>query len=312
MSLSIKVMIRCGAGCFLVFLLILASCTKTSAPVKATITPLQAVINSDSTLSFFHRLLIQANETGLLADKPVTLLIPTNTAFLAAGYSQSYIDSLQSSQADNLVRYLFIPSTVAIPVPDSTAYAPYNTLLGNPVYGMSDGQRVWFNGARALLDTAHAGQAIIYKLDQILPASSDSLNHFLDGDSTLSYLAEAFRRTNLYDSLLLTGNYTLLAPVNSAFQNAGYDSLGAIDSADLGSLINLLEYHVVIGGYFTNTLAAQHTLTTKEGGTISVSLQNGLLQFMGTHNNSPATLVTSDQVAGKTIVVQRISQLLLP
>jgi uncharacterized surface protein with fasciclin (FAS1) repeats len=313
-SLFIKAVIRYGGGCFLAFLFGLASCRKTPGAVPNPITPLQAHINSDSTLSYFHRLIIQANETGLLANNSVTLLIPTNTAFQAAGYSQAFIDSLRSSQADGLVRDLFIPAPVSIPVTDSTAYAPYTTLSGNPVYGMADGHgSVWFNGSRAIRDTAQTGQALVYRLGGILLPSSDSLNHLLDGDSTLSFLAEAFRRTHVYDTLLLSGgSYTILAPVNSAFQNAGYDSIPEIDSADLGALIRLVEYHTVNGIWFTNTLMAQNTLSTKEGGTISVSQPGGVFQFLGTNNTVPASLLTGNQVAGKTIVIQRISQLLLP
>ena len=302
---------RIGAVCVLAVLLGLASCTKKEGPARvAPLTPLQARINTDSTLSFFHRLIIQANETGLLANNSVTLLIPTNAAFLAAGYSEKLIDSLPSSQADLLVKYLFIPSTVNIPVADSSVYTPYATLLGNPVFGMSDGHRVWFNGASAILDTAKTGQALIYRLDQILPSSADSLNHFLDGDSTLSIFAQAFQITGLYDSLLASGSsYTILAPSNAAFQAAGYDSVQQIDTP---YLFRLVKYHTVNGIWFTNTLATQNMLTTQEGGTIAVSLQNGTLRFLGKNNSIPAMLLTSDQVAGKTIVVQRIDQLLLP
>ena len=295
------------------FLFSLMACTKNPSPAKVTITPLQTRINSDSNLSFYHRLIIQANETGLLADNFVTLLIPTNKAFQNAGYTQNTIDSLLSSQADAIVRYLFIPSALHIPVADISAYTPYTTLSGNPVYEMSDGQKIWFNGAGAIQDTARTGNAIIYRLDRVLPPSSDSLNHFLDGDTTLSFLAEAFRQTHIYDSLLLSGgSYTILAPVNSAFRNAGYDSLPDIDSANLDSLIRLVNYHTVTGVYFTNTLEAQTSLMTRTGGTITVSKQNGQLQFMGNGNTTPALFLSGNQVAGKTIIVQRISQLLLP
>ena len=309
----LKLIIRNLSGWALVFFLLgLAACKKTAAPVPVVITPLQTLINTDSTLSYFHRLIIQSNESGLLADDTVTLLIPTNTAFRAAGYTQSFIDSIQTSTADNLVRYLFITSRVNLPVGDSIPYAPYATVSGFSIYGMADGQGALFNGIRAILDTAKSGKALVYRLSATPSAPSDSLNDFLLSDSSLSFLAEAFLRTNLYDSLLLSGSYTLLAPVNSAFMNAGYDSVGAIDSADLGSLIRLLEYHVVKGIYFSNTLAAGSPLSTIQGETVGVTVMNGGLQFMGTNNSVPAQLLLGDQLAGSTIVVQRISQLLQP
>jgi uncharacterized surface protein with fasciclin (FAS1) repeats len=295
------------------FFLAVASCTKKeTAPAPIPITPLQVLVNSDSTLSYYHRLIILANETGLLADDTVTLLIPTNSAFRAAGYTQSFIDSLQTSAAGNLVRYLFIPFRTNVPNTDSTAYTPYATLSGYSIYGMPNSQGILFNGAQAVRDTARSGKAQVYRLNATLSAPVDSLPDYLASDTSLTFLAEAFRRTNLYDSLLLSGNYTLLAPVNSAFMNAGYDSLPAIDSADLGSLIRLLEYHVATGVRFANTLAAASPLMTIEGGTIDVTIVSGGIQFTGNNNTVPALLLQGDQMVGSRIVVQRISQLLLP
>ncbi len=210
---------------------------KSAAPLVIPITPLQTLINSDSTLSLYHRLLLQANETGLLADKSVTLLIPTNAALRAAGYSPSYIDSISASQADNLVRYHFITSAITIPVADSGAYTPYASLFGPPVYGMSDGKQVWFNGTPAIAETASVGKAVVYRLSAPLTVAYDSLDHLLSADSSLSFFTEALVRTGL-DTLLLSGSFTLLAPVNNAFLNAGYEAasrpfrLGRSDQSD--------------------------------------------------------------------------------
>src|SRR5258708_27852942 len=142
-----------------------------------------------------------------------------------------------------------------------------------------------------------AGKALVYRLSAILKTPADSLNHLLSADTSLSFLAEVFRRTNLYDSLLLSGNFTILAPVNSAFINAGYDSVGAIDSADLGSLVRLAEYHTVNGLFFSNTLAGMNSLPTLEGGMVAVSVQNGFLYFTGNSSPPQAGLVRGNQLA---------------
>ncbi|MDP4214694.1 MAG: fasciclin domain-containing protein [Bacteroidota bacterium] len=288
----------------------LASCKKV-VPTPTPITPLQKLINSDTSLSLYHRLLLQANETGLLADKSVTLLIPGNAALRALGYSQTYIDSISATLADHLVRYHFIPSRVSIPVADSGAYTPYMTLAGTPVYGMSDGMQIWFNGTKASPDTSSVGLAIVYRLDAPLAPGYDSLLHFTGDDSSLTFLTEAIRRTGL-DSLIRSGAHTLLAPVNSAFRNAGYDSLPAIDSADSTSLSNLIKFHVVKGTFFTNSLASQSSLPTLQGSPVSVSLKNGLLQFSGSGNPVPADLLNGNQTVGASLVVHRIDRLLGP
>jgi hypothetical protein len=169
---SVKLLILCGIA-VLMLPSAFISCKKSTPVAPIPITPLQTLINSDTTLSLYHRLILQANETGLLADKAITLLIPTNAALRAEGYSPSFIDSISATQADNLVRYHYINSRVIIPVADSGAYTGYATLLGPLVFGMSDGVQVWFNGTRAIADTASVGQAFVYRLSAPLPVAFD-------------------------------------------------------------------------------------------------------------------------------------------
>ena len=308
----------CGTGLpAVLFPLVLAVCLLTGSSCKKStpiapipITPLQQLINTDTTLSLYHRLILQANEAGLMNDDSVTVLMPVNAAFRAAGYSENGIDSLSATAANNLIRYHFIPTPVIVPA-DSGAYIPYTTLSGFTVYGMSDGVHILFNGIQASRETAPTGKAIVYRLNGVLGAPSDSLDELLGGDSSLSFLAEVFRLTGL-DTLLSTGNYTILAPVNSAFINAGYDSIGAIDSANPATLLQLGEYQIVQGLYFTNTLAGQSSLLTLQGSPVSVTMTNGLFQFKGGSNAVPANLLPGSQQAGSTILVYPIDEILTP
>ena len=290
----------------------LVSCKKTPPPAPIQLSPLQKLVNTDTTLSLYHRLILQANETALLNDDTVTLLIPVNAAFRAAGYSADSIDNISATQANNIVQYDFIPGRVIIPLADSGVYIPYNTLLGFPIYGMSDGAHIWFNGVQAEQETAATGKAIVYLLGALGGTPpADSLGALLGGDSTLTFMEEAMLVTGL-DSTLPAGNYTLLAPINSAWQAAGYDSLGAIDSANPAVLTQLLEYQFVKGFYFTNTLPAQSSLPTLEGSPVTVTFQNGLFQFSGPGNPVPANLLPGNQFAGTEVLVYKIDQVLMP
>ena len=115
-------------GLAIVLFASLASCSKPAPPpAKVVITPMQTLVNSDSTLVLFHRMLLQANDAALLADDSITWLLPTNAAFLSAGYTEIIIDSLSASAADNLIRYHYLTSKV---VPDSGSYLGYASLLG--------------------------------------------------------------------------------------------------------------------------------------------------------------------------------------
>ncbi|MES1160378.1 MAG: fasciclin domain-containing protein [Bacteroidota bacterium] len=293
----------------LLFFCWLAGCNKTPAPTKNPITPLQELVNTDTTLSLFHRMVLQANEAGLLGNDSVTLLLPTNAAFRSAGYSEAIIDSLSAAFADRMVRYHFIRSRI---IPDGAVYTGYSTFLGYNVYGMTDGNQVrWFNGTTVTGDSAMVGNVLVYRLSTPLASPADSLDILLGSDSTLSFMAEVLRRTNL-DSVVSSGAYTLLAPVNSAFINAGYDSVGAIDLADSATLVQLVKYHTLTGTFFTNTLMGLTTVPTLLGSSVTVSQSSGVLQFAGPGNSIPASWLSGNQPAGNAPIVQRIDQVLSP
>ena len=295
--------LRGGVAGLLLFLA-LASCKKSSGPSINPITPLQSLLNTDTSMAWFHRLLLVANQTALLADDSVTLLIPSNDAFRAAGY---VIDSIGSAVATRLVRYHFINGRV---LPESNTYISYSTLLGYNIYGMRDSTaRVLFNGTAVTGDTLQVGKALVYRLDAPLSAAADSLTQLLAQDTSLSFFAEALLRTGL-DTTLEAGNYTLLAPDNSAFMTAGYDSLGAIDSADINTLTQLAKNQVLAGNWFTNTLAGLSTVTTLQGNTITISLAGTVLQFTGSGNPVPANLLNGNRPSGNNIVLHRIDQVL--
>src|ERR1700750_1214555 len=81
------------------------ACTKTkTATVNNPLTPLQALVNTDTTLTLFHHLLLVGNDLALLADDSATLLIPTNAALRQAGYGEGIVDSVSSSLADRMLR----------------------------------------------------------------------------------------------------------------------------------------------------------------------------------------------------------------
>jgi Fasciclin domain len=295
---------------FVLFCCVAFSCHKTSPPAVVPITPLQTLVNSDTTLSLFHRMLLQANETGLLADKSITLLIPTNAALRQAGYTETIIDSTGASVIDRMLRFQYITAAGS---PDSGGYTAFPTLLGFAIHGMRDSARhIFFNGVMTAGDATPVGKALVFRLNGAISAARDSTVDLFGLDSSLSMLAEVFRRTNLYDSLLVSGNYTLLAPVNSAFRQAGYDSVGAIDSADIGSLLQLAQNQVIKGLFFTNTFPHPGVLTTLGGVMVAVSSSGGGFLFAGPGNTVPVNWLGGDQQAGATLAVHRVDQLISP
>jgi hypothetical protein len=196
--------------------------------------------------------------------------------------------------------------------PDSGTYTAYPTRLGAPIYIEKDSTgQLLMNGATTAPNAGKAvGKATVYYLNSVLPAAVDSLPILLQEDSSLTMFAAAFSYTNLYDSLLLTGNYTIFAPVNSAFYAAGFDSTTAIDSTSIDSVIALVQGQVVNGIYFTNNFPIPGPVYDYEGNTITIGNANGGWQFLGSGSSVPANWLSGNQVSGSNMVIHKIDAIL--
>jgi uncharacterized surface protein with fasciclin (FAS1) repeats len=294
------------------FVLSFLSCKKAPPPKPIPITPLQTLVNSDTSLTYFHEMLIDANDLGLLKDTTASLLIPTNAVLLQAGYTPAVIDSTSSFVLDQMLRYNYVLSPTINP---DSGYIAYATDLGTPLYIEKDSTAglLLLNGSATAVSTpVSVGQASVYYLTSLEPTAVDSLPALLQSDSTLTFFATAMAITNLYDSTLLTGSYTILAPVNSAFINAGYDSIGAIDSANVDTLIALVQGQIIQGFYLTNSFPVPGPVHDVLGNAIMVGLNNGVLQFSASGNAVPVNWLSGNLISGSNVVVHRTDGLLSP
>lgn len=289
----------------------LIACKKTkSGTVDNPNTPLQDLINTDTTLTLFHHLLLRGNDVALLADDSITLLIPTNAALRVAGYPESIVDSSSSALVDRMLRYQYLPSGLVV---DSGAITANSTLLGPPIYAQrqNDGTILFNTYASTSSGTPQqVGKAKVYFLHEALSAPLDSLPELLSNDTSLTFLAEAYTRTNFFDSVLLSGNYTLLLPSNDAFRNAGYDSVGAIDLADYNTIVQLVGNQVISGSYFSPSFPS--TVQRLQGSDVTVTYNGGLPQFTTISNPVPVNLLSANQVAGQNLIVHWTDGILSP
>ncbi len=288
-----------------------ASCQKTSTPANITSsTPLQALINSDTSLSVFYAAVKKAGDNSLYASTDsITVLIPTNSAFALQGVTASTISAMSIASVDSLLRYYYISGAAPLV---SGVYSSYTSLLGPTVYGYgnTDGSSNYFNGALAIKQTVPGSNASVYELTNPLTVPASSTAALIAADSSLTYFAEAVHHTGI--SLLpVTGWNTILAPNNAAFMAAGFATLGSIDSADVNTLTTILQYHVLPGQYFTNSFIGLATVGSSEGNSINLTFNDGLAQFTGTGNTTTASILLANRVAGTNTIVFTISGVLM-
>jgi uncharacterized surface protein with fasciclin (FAS1) repeats len=277
--------------------------------VTETLSPLQTAVNADSSLSIFNAAISRASETELLqkAD-PLTAIIPVNDAFRLAGINAAAINTMPVSTVDSMVKYFFFSS---VNQPASSSDSGINTLVGLPVYGAYDGTNIYFNGAVAVPQTSVASNVVLYKINTLLLPPVYSIAQYLQADPSLTLFNEAMQRTGLINSFN-SGWYTVLIPDNTAFANAGYPDIASIDNADLTTLTNIINYHIINAPYFSNNLNGTIAVSTDEGATVNVSNSGGAIQVTGNSNTSPATVTSANILLAGNVIVHKINGVLLP
>lgn len=296
---------------FPVLLLILAvtvfSCKKNNTVTEST-SALQNAVNADTTLSIFSAAVNRASETGLLQQPgPVTVIAPFNDAFRAAGIDAAAVNAMSVATVDSMVKYWFIAGTVQ---PSSSVDSSITTLLGLPVFGAGDGSNIYFNGAAAVLQSGITGNTVLYKATSLILPPSLSPAQYLQADPSLSLFNEAMQRTGLINTLT-GGWYTILAPDNTAFANAGFPDITSIDNADINTLTNIIKYHIINAEYFSNNLSGSISVSTDEGGSINVANNGGTIVITG-NNSGPAGITKANILLSGNVIMHKIDTVLLP
>lgn len=97
----------------------------------------------------------------------------------------------------------------------------------------------------------------------------DNVVSALNNQEGFNTLADALQRTGLIASLEADGPFTVFAPTDQAFEAVD------ISTMDEEQLKSILQYHVVSGDLSAEEAAAEGTLTSLHGGTLSI--ENGMV-----------------------------------
>lgn len=134
----------------------------------------------------------------------------------------------------------------------------------------------------------------------------------------LSSLSSALGAADMTETLRAEGDYTVFAPVNSAFEKiskAEFDAL--MDPANKDELQDLLNYHVVSGTLLSGDVLAkvdegkgQYEVTTLNGGKLTIAQKDGKLTVKDANGNV-ANVIATD-IDASNGVVYTIDKVLMP
>jgi uncharacterized surface protein with fasciclin (FAS1) repeats len=171
------------------------------------------------------------------------------------------------------------------------------------------------NGTSVIKANVECTNGVIHVINRVLMPAVGTIVQTAIANPNLSLLVAAVLRasqgnTDVATVLSSAGPFTVFAPSNQAFINAGFADTNAIDAAAPNTLASILTYHVIAGRIFSSDLVNGETPATVNGETVTILLTNGA-QVKGNSNTTAANIVTPNIVTTNG-VVHVIDQVLLP
>lgn len=254
--------------------------------------------------------------TTLSGNGPFTVFAPTNAAFIAAGLdTEAKINALPAETLRKILLYHVAGSSIpaaSIPTGNNTAVKSAADL---DLFVTKNDKGVFINGAMVTQADLMATNGVIHVINKVLMPATGNIVQAAQGNPDFSLLVAAVLRasqgqTNVANVLSGTGPFTVFAPTNQAFIDAGFPNAAAIQAADPAVLTSILTYHVVAGRVFSTDLVDNSMPATVNGGKVTITL-NGGAKVKGAKNASAAKITAADMVTTNG-VIHVIDQVLLP
>lgn len=305
---------------FPIFLLLFAACEK-MPPLPGGEGPktIYQTIASDGRFTFLTVAVAKAGLIQTLNDKKaqLTLFAPTDDAFKAAGFkTPKDIADVPEATLKAILLYHALGSEVksnAIPLAANTEV---NTVAAKPVFvTRTNAGKVFVNGISVIQKDLDCTNGVIHVVNRVLQASVGTIVQTAQGNPNLTYLVAAVLRasqgtTNVAAVLSSAGPFTVFAPTNQAFKNAGFATIDAINATAADALTPILTYHVIGARVFSSDLVNNSDVPTVNGGTLRITL-TGSPKVKGKTNATTSNIIITDILATNG-VVHVIDQVLLP
>ena len=240
----------------------------------------------------------------LQGDGPFTVFAPTDQAFADAGIDLASLDNPEGKAAlADILLYHVLDSEV--PASAVTDCLSATTVNGNSLsFAVGDGVTV--NGANVTATDVPNSNGIIHVIDKVLipTATPDDIPRTAQCTGIHNSLVAAVVQAELLETLQGEGPFTLFAPTDQAFTDAGID-LAALDTEEgKAALTDILLYHVVSGNVPSSDVAECGTATAVNGDTLSFGVADTV-----TVNGATVTL---PDVATSNGVIHVIDKVLTP
>jgi len=244
--------------------------------------------------------------TTLQGEGPFTLFAPTDQAFADAGINLADLNTVEGKAAlTNILLYHVVSGEV--PSSAVTECMSANAANGQPLSFTVNSNGVMVNGANVTLPDVVASNGLIHVIDKVLTPSDTPKDIPRTAQCTGVHdsLVTAVIQAELLTTLQGEGPFTLFAPTDQAFTDAGID-LAALDTVEgKAALTNILLYHVVSGEVPSSAVTECMSANAVNGQPLSFTVNSNGVMVNGAN-------VTSPDVATSNGVIHVIDKVLTP
>ena len=241
---------------------------------------------------------------SLQGDEPLTLFAPTDQAFADAGIDLAALNNPEGmATLSDILLYHTVPGEVTSS--DLSECQVANAANGQPL-SFTVGETVMVNGATVTIADVPASNGIVHVIDKVLTPSDtpNDIPRTAQCTGIHDSLVAAVIQAELLTTLQGDGPFTVFAPTDQAFADAGID-LAELDTPEGKAILSdILLYHVVPGTVLSSNLSDCMSATAVNDLPLSFTVGDSVMV-----NN--ATVVTPD-VATSNGVIHVIDKVLSP
>ena len=230
---------------------------------------------------------------------PFTLFAPTDQAFIDAGIDLASLDTDEGKAAlSDILLYHVVAGEV--PAANVTDCMSANAVNGQPL-SFTVGDSVMVNGATVTLADVNTSNGVIHVIDKVLSPSDtpNDIPRTAQCTGVHNSLVAAVVQAELLATLQGEGPFTLFAPTDQAFADAGID-LASLDTDEgKAALTNILLHHVYAGSVLSTDLTDGMMVQMVNGDNITLTVTTGMSASVRIGN---ATVTTADVQTSNGII----------
>jgi uncharacterized surface protein with fasciclin (FAS1) repeats len=236
---------------------------------------------------------------------PFTVFAPTDQAFTDAGIDLAALDTPDGKAAlADILLYHVVSGDV--PAANVTECMSATAVNGQPL-SFTVGDSVMVNGATVTLADVSTSNGVIHVIDKVLSPTDtpNDIPRTAQCTGIHDSLVAAVVQAELLATLQGNGPFTLFAPTDQAFADAGID-LAALDTAEgKATLTDILLYHVVAGAVPSSAVTECMSATAVNGQSLSFTvgdtvMVNGATVTLADVNTSNGVIHVIDKVLSPT------------